>query len=78
MQIAEYCGARLPGTRADQGYEGLLHCYVQKFVQLGQEEGLSVDQDKLKRTLQKYPISEIERALDACLRFGLSAVLKSI
>lgn len=52
--------------------------YLDAFCELAEEEGLDYDRKRLARALSKFSLSDIERVYDACQRFGLTNMLKSI
>lgn len=52
--------------------------YVNAFAELASEEDIKVDKKKLKKRLRWYSPMDIERAYDACCRFGIRALLQNI
>lgn len=55
-----------------------MDAYVEAFKKLAAEEGCDLNEEKLRRTLRRYSFSDIERALDACMRFGLTNMMASL
>lgn len=53
--------------------------YTDAFIALAKEEGIEpMARSKLRSTLSCYTLAEIERAYDACSRFGIEAIFKNI
>lgn len=52
--------------------------YLDAFCKLAEEEGLDYDRKRLARVLSKFNLSDIERVYDACQRFGLTNIIKTI
>ena len=52
--------------------------YLDAFCKLDENEGLEYNRKKLAKTLSSFPLSDIERVYDACLRFGLTNMFKAV
>lgn len=52
--------------------------YVQEFIKLAAEEGIELNEKKLRRVLSRYSFSDIERVYDACCRFGIKNLWESL
>lgn len=48
--------------------------YTEAFLKLAKEENLSLDKERLTQVIRKYKLDDIERAYDACLRFGIGNI----
>lgn len=51
---------------------------VNWFCELCETEGLCPDRAGIRRVFERYSSEEIERFIDACLRFGVISILKAI
>lgn len=59
-------------------YMDELNKYVEQFKLLAKDEDIDLNEKQLKKVLRKYPIPEIERAYDACARFGIRAIWQTL
>lgn len=60
-------------------YSDALDQYTAAFTALAKAEGVELmDDAKLRRALSKYSIEEIERAYDACSRFGMRDIYRNL
>ena len=60
------------------GHTTVFDEYLEAFCKLADSEGLEYNRKKLAKTLSRYPLSDIERVYDACLRFSLTNMLKAV
>ena len=60
------------------GHNAVFDEYLEAFCKLAENEGLEYNRKKLAKTLSRFPLSDIERVYDACLRFGLTNMLKAV
>lgn len=57
----------------------LLDEYTEGFIALAKKDGVDVlTPNKLRATLVRYSIEDVERVYNACCRFGIGAILKAI
>ena len=52
--------------------------YVQEFIKLATEEGIELNEKRLRKVLSHYSVSDIERVYDACCRFGIKNLWESL
>lgn len=56
----------------------ILDEYTEAFQKLADAENLPLDKARVRTVLSRYTADEIERAYDAAVRFGLTAMLNNM
>ena len=71
--------AKQNGAVSLRTYSETLDQYTAAFSELAEAEGVELlDESKLRQALSKYSIDEVERAYDACFRFGIQGVYQNL
>ena len=52
--------------------------YADAIMKLAKEDNVEIERERLVKALRKYPLEDVERMYDACLRFGLSNIFQAI
>lgn len=71
--------AKQPKAVSFRTYSDTLDHYAAAFSELAKAEGVALlEGAKLRRAMSKYSIDEIERAYDACCRFGIQEMYQNL
>lgn len=47
-------------------------------MKLAQEDNIKIEREQLAKALRKYPLEDVERMYEACLRFGLGNIIQAV
>lgn len=60
------------------GTQVFMSDYTDAIMKLAQEDNVEIKREQLANALRKYPLEDVERVYDACLRFGFSNIIQAV
>lgn len=60
------------------GTQVFMSDYTDAIMKLAQEDNIKIEREQLAKALRKYPLEDVERMYEACLRFGLGNIIQAV